>query len=69
MVASMLITDNHRYLLIAAVTSGAYVLMSCVSYAAAIASARGYGTVLKAIAEEDRSGKKQPMYLLRRRDR
>jgi hypothetical protein len=50
-VSPLLLTHGPRYIVGAAITSAAYLLMSFVSYAAAIASARGYGSALKAIDE------------------
>jgi hypothetical protein len=56
-VAAPLITHGPRYLIATIVTSTAYLFLSLVSYAAAIASARGYGTALKAIADMNNTGK------------
>jgi hypothetical protein len=61
-VSPLLLTHGPRYIIAAAVTSAAYLIMSFVSYAAAIASARGYGSALKGIeeivsTEEAESGK------------
>jgi len=52
-VAPALIARGHRYILFTIGVSAGYLLLSFVSYAAAVASARGYGTVLKAFAEVD----------------
>lgn len=49
--APFLIVREHHYLLSAAVTSCAYLVMTFVSYTAAIASARGYKTAVEAIDE------------------
>jgi hypothetical protein len=56
-IAPPLITLGSRYLIVTITTSTAYLLLSFVSYSAAIASARGYGTALKAIAEMNNTGK------------
>jgi hypothetical protein len=48
--APLLITLGSGYLIGTVATASAYLIMSFVSYAAAVASARGYGTTLKAIA-------------------
>jgi hypothetical protein len=56
-IAAPLITHGSRYLIATIATSAAYLFLSFVSYAAAIASARGYGTALKAIADMDDTGK------------
>jgi hypothetical protein len=61
----IIITDGSRYLPGTVATSIAYLFMSCVSYSAAVASARGYGTALRAIAQHNRSVSAQ----LQRRDR
>lgn len=54
-VAPVLITKGASYAIATSVTSAAFLVMSAVSYTAAVASARGYGTALKAIAEHDQS--------------
>jgi len=56
-IAAPLITHGSRYLIATIATSTAYLLLSFVSYAAAIASARGYGTALKTIADMNNTGK------------
>jgi hypothetical protein len=56
-IAAPLITLGSRYLVATIVTSTAYLFLSFVSYGAAIASARGYGTALKAIADMNNTGK------------
>ncbi len=55
----ILITEGSRYLPGTVATSIAFLFMSFVCYSAAVASARGYGTALRAIAEHDRSAKAQ----------
>jgi hypothetical protein len=55
--APLLITLGSRYVPSTVGTSLAFLIMSFVSYAAAVASARGYGTALKAIAESSQAGK------------
>jgi hypothetical protein len=50
-ISPLLLTRGHEYVWWTAGTSVAYVVMSYVSYAAAIASARGYGVILRIIAD------------------
>ncbi len=58
--APLLITSGAGYLPGTVATSFAYLVMSFVSYGAAVASARGFGTALKAIAEHGQSVKARP---------
>jgi hypothetical protein len=51
--APLLVTLGTRYLPSTIAISSAYLVMSFVSYTAAIASARGYGLVLRAIAKSN----------------
>lgn len=53
--APALITHGSDHLVVTATTCVAYALMSSVSYAAAVASARGYGVVLVALLGPDDS--------------
>jgi hypothetical protein len=53
--APLIVTFGSGYLLSTVIVSLAYLIMSFVSYTAAVASGRGYGTALKAIAENDPS--------------
>ena len=53
--APALITHGRDHLVVTVTTCVAYALMSCVSYTAAVASARGYGVVLVALLHPDDS--------------
>lgn len=55
--APPLMTRGSGYLAATLATSFAYLVMAFVSYGAAVASARGFSTALKAIAERDDSAK------------
>jgi hypothetical protein len=56
-IAPPLITLGPRYLIATIATPVSYLFLSFVSYSAAIASARGYATALKAIAEMNNASK------------
>jgi hypothetical protein len=51
-VAPGLLTRGHRYVLWTGVAATILIVMAVISYVAAIASARGYGSVLQSIAAE-----------------
>ena len=63
--APPLMTRGSSYVAATLATSFAYLVMAFVSYGAAVASARGYSTALKAIANRDNSAKNRRWRMIR----